>query len=877
MKKCFPPLLVIILTLSFVVPTFPQRTSLRQRPSETPNKSVISSKTVFDHAFADSDGLQGVHLEWATASETNNVGFYIYRTGVNGRILVNEDIVQGSYFLFADRVAYGQTYELFDPQGGPNDVYEIESVGFSGQKASVVASNRMAKDLSLFKERSERKQTNAFIADNDLSVSKSLQQEIEASELAPDINTHRWVITQPGVRIGVKGEGMFRVTSAELAAAGFDTASNPANWQLYLEGNQQAIKVGPGGSYIEFYGKGIDRLESDTQSYFLIIGPSGGKRIQQRLARPNTSTVVSPRYAQTFKLKERTNYNQNILNGDAENFWGRVVGPSPSTTLNFQLSGLDPTAGNAVVRVWFQGFSAGEHQVNLTLNGTPIGSATGYALTPFGASFTVPVSQLVEGTNALEMISVAPGPPADFSFFDRIEIDFGRRYLASNNRIKFHTELNKKASLSGFSSANVRVFDTTVEAEPMEVLNLNFVSDGQSFGAEIPAARSRRYYAVSDSAMLTASSISPIDPALLTDPSINADLLIVTHKNFLPQANAWSQYRQDQGFSVKIVEVQEIYDEFNYGVMSADSIKAFLQMISTTWATAPAYVLLLGDATSDPRDYRGFGFANFVPTRMIDTIFTETGSDEFLADFNGDGLAEMAIGRVAARTGEVITLVFNKTVYWENNFVNSLDRGALFAHDRPDGWDFEGMNNLLRNQLPTGTPSTMVHRDEPNAQANLIAAMNSGKYIVNYSGHGTAGAWATSSFFANSTIPLLTNNNNESIFTMLTCLNGYFILPNSNSLAENIVHHNNGGAVAAWSSTGLTTPDIQQLMAVRFYQQISASQIQRIGDLIRDAKSVIPGGSDVRLSWALLGDPMLKIRQPGGGDLKGREVNSEKR
>jgi hypothetical protein len=33
-----------------------------------------------------------------------------------------------------------------------------------------------------------------------------------------------------------------------------------------------------------------------------------------------------------------------------------------------------------------------------------------------------------------------------------------------------------------------------------------------------------------------------------------------------------------------------------------------------------------------------------------------------------------------------------------------------------------------------------------------------------------------------------------------------------------------------------------------------------MGDLIADAKAQVPAGADVRLSWALLGDPMLKVR-----------------
>ena len=169
-------------------------------------------------------------------------------------------------------------------------------------------------------------------------------------------------------------------------------------------------------------------------------------------------------------------------------------------------------------------------------------------------------------------------------------------------------------------------------------------------------------------------------------------------------------------------------------------------------------------------------------------------------------------------------------------------------------------------------PTTMVRRGlappenemtiDPNGPTNLITAMNTGKYIINYAGHGSTAAWVTTSFFGNPRVPELTNANNQSIFTMLTCLNGYFLNVNiaSKSLSENLLDATNGGAVAVWSSTGLTTPDVQEIMATRFYNQLGAGNITRMGDLIRDAKTAIPGGTDVRLSWALIGDPMLKVR-----------------
>jgi hypothetical protein len=154
-----------------------------------------------------------------------------------------------------------------------------------------------------------------------------------------------------------------------------------------------------------------------------------------------------------------------------------------------------------------------------------------------------------------------------------------------------------------------------------------------------------------------------------------------------------------------------------------------------------------------------------------------------------------------------------------------------------------------------------VNRLEANAKTNLLNAMNSGKYLVNYSGHGSTAVWASSTFFGSDDVPTLTNQTNLSIYTMLTCLNGFFIRPVFDSLSEKLLKTTDGGAVAVWSSSGSTTPDIQEIMATRFFNQIGNNpNMIRLGDLINDAKFNISGGSDVRRSWGLLGDPALRVK-----------------
>jgi hypothetical protein len=145
-----------------------------------------------------------------------------------------------------------------------------------------------------------------------------------------------------------------------------------------------------------------------------------------------------------------------------------------------------------------------------------------------------------------------------------------------------------------------------------------------------------------------------------------ADLIIISYKDFLTEAQTWADYRTSQGFRVKVVDVDKVFNEFGYGVLSSDSIEAFLNYAYNNWqAPQPKYVLLIGDASYNSRNYNNQGFFNYVPTRIVPTIFTETASDEALADFDDDGLAEMAIGRIPARQGSSVTNALSKVIHWE--------------------------------------------------------------------------------------------------------------------------------------------------------------------------------------------------------------------
>lgn len=865
MKKIVALLTIVVLSSAANLQVFSQKTGkpmLRKAPlakSETPAGVRLQS------AAALTDG-SGVYLHWQAEYEAQNTGFYVYRVGAKGTELVSETITPGGALKSSEAVVYGGIYSFYDPQGELGSNYYIES--FSTESVRQIVGSVTAQYISDLKpvagasgdELKVRAEEAAPVVENTaLNLPKEVASEMEANAAPADPMMQRWVAAQPGVKISVRQEGIYRVSRTELQNAGFNVNAAGNLWQLWMDGKQQAISVGAGDSYIEFYGKGMDTPESATKVYYLIVGAQDGLRMGTTFLR-NLSGVVNARsYNQSFVRKDRILYiSSGILNGDEENFFGgTLIGTANPTNFTFNLTGVDFNVPKASFELTLQGISFSFHQVTVRINGELLDPLNWVGKTGGTGTYQIPTAFLREGTNTLQL--QAPFITGDQSIFNSLKVNYFRKYEAIQNRLSFYTNSYRQTSISGFASSNIRVFDLTNPDSPSLLTNLSIQENNGNFSVVMPSNRGRLVFATENSALLSADSIVQNVPSTLSTPTHNGELLIVSYKDWMTQANDWANYRRSQGMTVEVVDIEDILDEFGYGSTSTAAMTQFFQYAKNNWQTPPNYILLLGDAVYDYRNYENRAFQNFVPTKRADTLYQETGSDEALSDFNSDGLAEIAIGRIPARNPADVTRALNKTMTFESTVATAFSRGAVFAFDEPRGYDFEQLSRDLANELPASMPKNFIGRLETDSRSRLLADLNTGRYLLNYSGHGSFGSWQ-SGFLLGTDAANMTNAPNYTMFFMLTCFNGYFLSTTNDGMGELLLKSQTGGAVLVWASSGETTPDIQRIMATRFYNQLNVSSMNKIGDLVKDAKASLNVGRDVRLSWALLGDPTLRVK-----------------
>jgi len=299
-----------------------------------------------------------------------------------------------------------------------------------------------------------------------------------------------------------------------------------------------------------------------------------------------------------------------------------------------------------------------------------------------------------------------------------------------------------------------------------------------------------------------------------------------------------------------------------HGLIHRKAIKDFLSFAKTNWGKSPRFVLLVGDASFDPKNYYGYGYWDLVPTKLIDTQYLETASDDWFVDFNSDGLPEMTIGRLPVRTLEEANIVVSKIIGYEQSGAQSVAVLVADMKENDDDFDFEGASEEVGGILPSSLMVSKIYRsqfsDDGQVRSVLLNSINQGPLLVNFIGHGSVGIWAGNILTADDAEALV-NGPRLPFFINMTCLNGFFQDPYMDSLAETLMMVGAGGAIGVWTSSGLTEPSRQLPMNREFIRLLFNGNSLTLGEAISQAKAATVD-QDVRKTWILFGDPSTRLK-----------------
>ncbi len=398
--------------------------------------------------------------------------------------------------------------------------------------------------------------------------------------------------------------------------------------------------------------------------------------------------------------------------------------------------------------------------------------------------------------------------------------------------------------------------------------------------------------------------------------------ILITHSEYLTQAEALANWKRQLGYSVEVVSQSS---------WNSEQVKAAIHDRYNSWTPKPDYFVILGDHTG----------SYAVPGE----IHYESGAEEFATDLYyacmdgvGDYHPDMAHGRISVSSAAEATVVVNKIINYEQNpptdanfYTNILNcaqwqdedndsyADRRFCHTSEDIRDYlQGAPNnytstriyYRKTEAGTVDVSTLRYNNGYYSNGNLLPAelrdasfnwsggpaditqeIDEGKFLVFHRDHGYSGGsgWAHPEYTTN-TMESLNNGDNLPVIFSINCHTGEFQL--SNCFAEKFLRMENKGAVgvvgaayysysgyndaisegmidAIWSDPGLY-PVFGSYGTGTNYTIGVGNNIYTMGDIVNQGlNAMIQNYGDNKYSHELFhyfGDPAMKIHTANPND-----------
>ncbi|MDW8403379.1 C25 family cysteine peptidase [Chloroflexus sp.] len=722
----------------------------------------------------------------------------------------------------------------------------------------------------------------AFIAGASLAPVASASSPQLASVSTPDPLAARVAWT-----IDVAAEGIQQISAETLRALGLDlNAISPDRLRLQRAGMLFPLEVITSGATvtaIRFYAPPPGDRWSATDRYWLTVESTVASLMGTRTAQPQTGDQPAIiRVAGVWLPESPIIYESTLAGFDGDRFFSRqlnaVAGSPVSTTL--ALSSLLPFAASGAMSVTLELATLAKHNGNHRVQlATPSGWNT--TITWSGAGMYRATVTLPAPTSALTL-TLDPVAGIDRVYLDRVFFDAPAQATFSAQGAIFRGQAGRFSySLPGVA-AGVAVYDVTDPQQPVRLL-----FSGTAFADDAPAPRR---YLVTGTATLHTPVVARHQPVDFTTPR-SARAVYIAPRALLAALDPLLNHRQAQGWSPVALAVEDIFAGWSGGEPDPNAIRRFLRYAVATWPTKPEAVILVGDGSSDPRNYLGYGWPSLIPPYLaeVDPWLGETACETCFAQLDGDDpLAESLfqpevwIGRLPVKTEtELRNLVAKLLAYEQSRGI--WQRHAVYLADNPDtAGDFAALLDEAIARQPAQTTATRVYYDPAGpagriadavaAREQAFAAFNQGAGLLVYAGHGLQFQWAFTQvgivdpFLLNvDTATDLRNAPAWPVVLSMTCLTGAFQHPSfrGTTIDEALVLNPAGGAVATWSSSGFGVANGHRQLLLGFVEALWAgSPHPPLGQLVAAGYAALMASSAPRESlytFLLLGDPLTPV------------------
>ncbi|MEI6632493.1 MAG: C25 family cysteine peptidase [Chlamydiota bacterium] len=330
-------------------------------------------------------------------------------------------------------------------------------------------------------------------------------------------------------------------------------------------------------------------------------------------------------------------------------------------------------------------------------------------------------------------------------------------------------------------------------------------------------------------------------------PDEEGGMLIICHDAWLANIQPLVDHKNARGIPTTAVGVAAIGND-------ADSIKDYIRGVYDGGTLS--FVLLVGDAAQIAAPEASGGASDPSYAKLA----------------GGDDYPDILVGRFSAESGDDVDTQVRRTIDYETVpspsqawFSRGTGIGSEYGTGDDGEYDWEHIDNIRADLLNHGyTPVDQIY-GAGATDSQVSVALNAGRGIVNYCGHGSMTSWGTTGF-SNSDVNALTNNNELPFIFSVACVNGAFTSGTCFAEAWLRARHDGEptGAIAAymssinqsWEPPMIAQDESNDLLVADAYFSFGALCYAGSCRMMDEAGSA---GVEMFDTWHVFGDPSLLV------------------
>lgn len=517
-----------------------------------------------------------------------------------------------------------------------------------------------------------------------------------------------------------------------------------------------------------------------------------------------------------------------------------------------------------------------DHQVKILFNGNELVTHDFDGLNAIELNLSLPSEFIRIGSNTAE-VRLTSGTQASFDLVlvDEVQLSYTKKATLTNGFLQLERQLiNSDFTVNDTNSANLIAYSLGQDKQ-LKLLEYTLLPENSAKFAH--NSSQANYWISTPDQLHQVSNINTIQSNDLLAGA--AEYLIIAHQAFMPDnssqdhaLNRYIQHRQAQGWQTKLVSINDIQAQYGGGMALPGALTSYLRTADSAFDYS--HVLLIGSDSYDYMDRLDLQSISFIPTQYAVTSYIpHTPSDQLLFDLDSDGISDKAFGRWPVRSMANLDSIVDKTIQWDN----ISNTNAVFVTDTEDGnssafknqsqrlidlfdadnWN-QGITQIYTDQMDTSNGASAATQ----VRQQLFELWENSKTLTSFIGHGSPTQWSRSGILNADDVDDVFNNGTPTLIGTLTCYTSYFVSPRTNTLAHQLLNGSAGnanGAVAVHGAASLSAYSSNELFAKEVLnQQLSG---KTLGEAVQQARlqARANGYNDQVINWTLLGDPTIVI------------------